>query len=79
MNALQQKALLKMVEAALVGAAGDQFDYACFHLYRAQGDDPFYGVNLHKGPECRNGSGSTLAKALEAAIAKEPFIVAEAA
>lgn len=76
---MQQKALLKMVEAALVEAAGEQFDYACFHLYRAQGEEPFYGVNLHKGQKCRSGNGATLAAALESALKKEPHIVAQAA
>lgn len=74
-NSALRETLLKLVEAALVEVAGDQFDYVCFHLYRAQPDRPFYGVNLHKGHACQHGNGATLAEALAIALEKEPHIV----
>jgi hypothetical protein len=69
---ITDETLFKLVEAALAEVAGSKFDYACFHLYRAQGEKAFYGVNLHSENAVRHGNGPSIKWALSNALAREP-------
>lgn len=71
-GAVSQRALAEIASAMLREVAGDHYDYACFHLYRAQGHDSFFGVNLHRGDFCQRGHGKTLSDALDAAVSDAP-------